>query len=72
MRVTVNDASLGESGSKLLKVAATSLLYGVTRSLSEAYDRASHRRKGPVLPQGQSRSGVLQAISDSEEAVRGE
>ena len=37
MRVTVNDASLGESGSKLLKVAATSLLYGVTRGSSDAY-----------------------------------
>ena len=37
MRVTVNDASLGESGSKLSKVAATSLLLHVTRGSSEAY-----------------------------------
>ena len=37
MRVTVNDASLGESGSKLSKVAATSLLMGVTRGSSDAY-----------------------------------
>ena len=36
--MTVNDASLGESGSKLSKVAATSLLMGVTRASSEAYD----------------------------------
>ena len=35
--MTVNDASLGESGSKLSKVAATSLLMGVTRASSEAY-----------------------------------
>ena len=35
--MTVNDASLGESGSKLSKVAATSLLMGVTRGSSEAY-----------------------------------
>ena len=36
--MTVNDASLNESGSKLSKVAATSLLMGVTRASSEAYD----------------------------------
>ena len=35
--MTVNDASLNESGSKLSKVAATSLLMGVTRGSSEAY-----------------------------------
>ena len=35
--MTVNDASLGERGSKLSKVAATSLLMGVTRASSEAY-----------------------------------
>ena len=35
--MTVNDASLNESGSKLSKVAATSLLLGVTRGSSEAY-----------------------------------
>ena len=35
--MTVNDASLGESGSKLSKVATTSLLMGVTRASSEAY-----------------------------------
>ena len=35
--MTVNDASLGESGSKLSKVAANSLLMGVTRASSEAY-----------------------------------
>ena len=35
--MTVNDASLSESGSKLSKVAATSLLMGVTRGSSEAY-----------------------------------
>ena len=35
--MTVNDASLGESGSKLSKVAVTSLLMGVTRASSEAY-----------------------------------
>ena len=36
--MTVNDASLGESGSKLSKFAATSLLMGVTRASSEAYE----------------------------------
>ena len=41
--MTVNDASLGESGSKLSKVAATSLLMGVTRASSEAYVPA-HKR----------------------------
>ena len=35
--MTVNDASLNESGSKLSKVAATLLLMGVTRASSEAY-----------------------------------
>ena len=35
--MTVNDASLGESGSKLSKVATTSLLMGVTRASSVAY-----------------------------------
>ena len=35
--MTVNDASLGESGSKLSKVAATSLVMGVTRGSSDAY-----------------------------------
>ena len=40
--MTVNDASLGESGSKLSKVAATSLLMGVTRGSSEAYAVAGH------------------------------
>ena len=39
--MTVNDASLGESGSKLSKVAATSLLMGVTRASSEAYRETS-------------------------------
>ncbi len=39
MRVTVNDASLGESGGKLSKVAATSLLLHVTRGSSEAYHK---------------------------------
>jgi len=46
--VTVNDTSLDESGSKLLKVAATSLLLDVTRGSSEAYGNAyltSPRRK---------------------------
>ena len=40
--MTVNDASLGESGSKLSKVAATSLLMGVTRASSEAYTDYRH------------------------------
>ena len=44
--MTVNDASLGESGSKLSKVAATSLLMGVTRGSSEAYEPAA--RDGQV------------------------
>ena len=37
MRVTVSDALLDESGSKLSKVAATSLVMGVTRGSSDAY-----------------------------------
>ena len=48
MRVTVNDASLGESGSKLSKVAATSLLLHVTRGSSEAYDLTVARRTKAV------------------------
>ena len=35
--MTVSDASLDESGSNLSKIAATSLLLGVTRTSSEAY-----------------------------------
>ena len=38
--MTVSGASLDESGSKLSKVAATSLLMGVTRASSEAYTDA--------------------------------
>ena len=37
LSVTVSDASLDESGSNLSKIAATSLLLGVTRTSSEAY-----------------------------------
>ena len=44
--MTVNDASLGESGSKLSKVAATSLLMGVTRASSEAYVNGNSDKKG--------------------------
>ena len=35
--MTVSGASLDESGSKISKIAATSLLLGVTRTSSEAY-----------------------------------
>ena len=38
--MTVSGASLDESGSNLSKIAATSLLLGVTRDSSEAYDTA--------------------------------
>ena len=52
--MTVNDASLGESGSKLSKVAATSLLMGVTRGSSEAY---VFRAPG-ISPSGAPRCGT--------------
>ena len=45
--MTVNDASLGESGSKLSKVAATSLLMGVTRASSEAYSPSLPSERSP-------------------------
>ena len=54
--MTVNDASLGESGSKLSKVAATSLLMGVTRASSEAYTTIANelwdvqQTKGTAIP----------------------
>ena len=54
-----SDASLDESGSKLSKVAATSLLMGVTRGSSDAYG------EGAILVLCVSRFGYL-----LEEAVR--
>ena len=47
--MTVNDASLGESGSKLSKVAATSLLMGVTRASSEAYRKTTFFRFNRIV-----------------------
>ena len=41
--MTVSDASLDESGSNFAIVAATSLLLGVTRTSSEAYDKNKER-----------------------------
>ena len=50
--MTVNDASLGESGSKLSKVAATSLLMGVTRASSEAYLLAEYLVRQTMAARG--------------------
>ena len=62
--MTVNDASLGESGSKLSKVAATSLLMGVTRASSEAYERMTQ------LKGVEERDSEIAKVQDLEQQYR--
>lgn len=67
--MTVNDASLGESGSKLSKVAATSLLMGVTRASSEAYGVVGREVLGQHTPQAACLQYIHDGIHDVSKGV---